>query len=248
MGISPWFALIEGFQICRWSGAFVLHCGDDLFIAGVFSAAVAHIVTGLRNSVLLINRCFGTFGLLRRYQEWNPKKVWQWSTVVNTIWAKRIPGTWSWTLWFQGHFWILAPIYPLKSAPCVFLCQAAGTPGFEATLWSELGAGDRSLGFMGIQRYHMNRLCKGHRHGLLFCENLRWFLWHWQGSVWKQSTLDGKIPNQAFLCCLCHVLMMDLILIWYDSRLFVQQKLINFWSPFHRTHGLLAAPWWQGAC
>lgn len=52
----------------------MLHCGDDLFIAGVFSAAVAHIVTGLRNSVLLINRCFGTFGLLRRYQEWSPKK------------------------------------------------------------------------------------------------------------------------------------------------------------------------------
>ena len=41
----------------------------------------------------------------------NPKKVWQWSTVVNTICAKRIPGTWSWTLWFQGHFWILAPIH-----------------------------------------------------------------------------------------------------------------------------------------
>lgn len=246
MGISPWFALIEGFQLwdlqVKWCLCATLRRWS--IYCWCFFCCCRPYCDWIEKFSSFDQQMLWDFWFAQEISGVEPEKVWQWSTVVNTIWAKRIPGTWSWTLWFQGHFriWHLST----QISSMCFPCQAAGTPGFEATLWSELGAGDRSLGFMGIQRYDMNRLnrlCKG--HGLLFCENLRWFLWHWQGWVWKQSTLDGKIPNQAFLCCFVYWWW---IWFWYDMIPVVQQKLNNCWSPFHRTHGLLAALWWQGAC
>ncbi len=216
-------------EICRLSGAFVLHCGDDLFIAGVFFAAVAHIVPELRNSVLLINRCFGTFSCSGdiRSGAWNcvtiehrgkqplsTHHLFLGLTIIACHLCTYLDLYFS--DWDAGQinprYLVLNSLVPrpfLDFGTCptqissmCFLCQAVGAPGFEATLWSELGTGDRSLGFTSFNGMTWIDFAKGRG-----CSSVR----TWGGSsgigkaglVWKQPTLDGKIPNQAFLCCLC---------------------------------------------
>ena len=251
MGISPWFALIEGFQLwdlqVKWCLCATLRRWS--IYCWCFFCCCRPYCDWIEKFSSFDQQMLWDFWFAQEISGVEPEKVWQWSTVVNTIWAKRIPGTWSWTLWFQGHFWILAPIHSNQLHVFSF-ARLLGPQDLKlryGASWA-LVTGHLDLwAFNGITWIDWIDFAKGIGMDYSFVR------------TWGGSSGIGKARfenNQRWMArsrikrsFVVYVMYWWWIWFWYDMIPVVQQKLNNCWSPFHRTHGLLfAAPWWQGAC